>query len=74
MVAGASLGEVSAVSLFYNEDLIPLPLLVSRWTAQYRFGDAQAVAVLLLFLCSGVILLAYPFASFQIAAKKAPTP
>ncbi|MFL5812339.1 MAG: ABC transporter permease [Bdellovibrionia bacterium] len=62
MVVGASLGEVSAVSLFYSEDLIPLPLLVSRWSAQYRFGDAQAVAVLLLFLCSGVILLAYPFA------------
>jgi ABC-type Fe3+ transport system permease subunit len=62
MVAGASLGEVAAVSLFYSENLIPLPLLISRWSAQYRFADAQSVAVLLLFLCSGVILLAYPFA------------
>jgi ABC-type Fe3+ transport system permease subunit len=61
MVVGASLGEVAAVSLFYSENLIPLPLLVSRWSAQYRFEDAQSVAVLLLFLCSGVILLAYPF-------------
>lgn len=61
MVVGASLGEVAAVSLFYSENLIPLPLLVSRWSAQYRFEDAQAVAVLLLFLCSGVILLAHPF-------------
>jgi thiamine transport system permease protein len=61
MVVGASLGEVAAVSLFYSENLIPLPLLISRWSAQYRFADAQAVAVLLLFLCSGVVLLAYPF-------------
>jgi thiamine transport system permease protein len=61
MVAGASLGEVAAVSLFYSENLVPLPLLIYRWSAQYRFQDAQMVSILLLFLCSGMILLAYPF-------------
>jgi thiamine transport system permease protein len=68
MVVGASLGEVSAVSLFYSEDLIPLPLLVSRWSAQYRFGDAQAVAVLLLFLCAGVILSVAGLARLDLLA------
>lgn len=48
LVAGMALGEVAAVSLFYSEKLIPLPLLVSRWMAQYRFEEARAVSALLL--------------------------
>lgn len=48
LVAGLALGEVAAVSLFYSEKLIPLPLLVSRWMGQYRFEDARAVSALLL--------------------------
>jgi ABC-type Fe3+ transport system permease subunit len=60
MVIGASLGEVSAVSLFYSENLVPLPLLISRWSTQYRFADAQSVAALLLVLCSGIIFFAFP--------------
>lgn len=48
LVAGLALGEVAAVSLFYSEKLIPLPLLVSRWMAQYRFEEARAVSALLL--------------------------
>ncbi len=56
LVAGASLGEVGAVSLFYSEKLIPLPLLVSRWMQQYRFEDAQAVAGFL-FLLSFALMI-----------------
>jgi thiamine transport system permease protein len=59
MVAGASLGEVAAVSLFYSEKLIPLPLLLSRWTTQYRFDDAQALAAFLLVLTAGVTALVW---------------
>lgn len=55
-VAGASLGEVGAVSLFYSEKLIPLPLLVSRWMEQYRFEEAQGIAGLL-FLLSFLLMM-----------------
>jgi ABC-type Fe3+ transport system permease subunit len=48
LVGGLALGEVAAVSLFYSEKLVPLPLLVSRWMAQYRFEEARAVSALLL--------------------------
>ena len=47
LVAGAALGEVAAVSLFYNENRVPLALLISRWMGQYRFEEAQGVALLL---------------------------
>lgn len=50
IVAAASLGEVAAVSLFYSENLIPLPLLVSRLMSQYRFEEARSVSALLFFL------------------------
>ncbi len=55
-IAGASLGEVGAVSLFYHERLIPLPLLISQWMNQYRFAEAQGVAGLL-FLFSLLLIL-----------------
>jgi thiamine transport system permease protein len=55
-VAGASLGEVGAVSLFYSEKLIPLPLLVSRWMEQYHFEEAQGIAGLLFLLSSFLIV------------------
>lgn len=58
MVAAASLGEVAAVSLFYSENLVPLPLIASRWMAQYRFEAAQAVLALLLILAAGVARVA----------------
>jgi thiamine transport system permease protein len=57
LVAGASLGEVAAVSLFYSEHLIPLPLLISRWMAQYRFAEAQGLSAVLLILSAGVVLV-----------------
>jgi thiamine transport system permease protein len=57
MTAGASLGEVAAVSLFYSEKLIPLPLLLTRWMGQYRFEQAQALAALLLVLSAGLTLV-----------------
>jgi thiamine transport system permease protein len=64
LVLGASLGEVAAVSLFYSENLIPLPLLISRMMSQYRFGEAEAVSAGLLILAfmsmSMVILLGSP--------------
>ena len=49
-VAGGSLGEVGAVSLFFSEKILPLPLLVSRWMGQYRFDEAQGIAGLLFLL------------------------
>lgn len=55
LVAGASLGELAAVSFFYNEKLVPLPLLISRWMSQYRFSEAEALAALLLLLSAGVM-------------------
>ncbi|MCM2324105.1 MAG: ABC transporter permease subunit [Oligoflexia bacterium] len=57
LVVAASISEVAAVSLFYSEELIPLPLLVSRWMAQYRFEEAQAVAALLFSLSMMAIIL-----------------
>jgi thiamine transport system permease protein len=50
-----SLGEVSAVSLFASDSLTPLSFLVARWMGQYRFDDAQAVA-LLLFVLSALVV------------------
>jgi ABC-type Fe3+ transport system permease subunit len=47
LVGAMALGEVAAVSLFYSENLIPLPLLVSRWMGQYRFEEARAASALL---------------------------
>ena len=57
VAAAASLGEVAAVSLFYSEKLVPLPLLIQRWMSQYRFEDAQALACLLLLLSAGTLAL-----------------
>ena len=48
LVFGGAMGEVGAVSLFYNEGRIPLSLLIFRWMSQYRFEDAQAVSLLLM--------------------------
>lgn len=55
LVMAGVVGEVAAVSLFYNENLVPLPLLVSRWMGQYRFADAQAVSALLFILCAATV-------------------
>lgn len=54
LVAAASLGEVAAVSFFYSENLIPLPLAISRALGQYRFEDAQ---IGLWILMAGVLFL-----------------
>jgi thiamine transport system permease protein len=48
LVGAMALGEVAAVSLFYSESLVPLPLVVSRWMGQYRFEEARAASLLLL--------------------------
>jgi thiamine transport system permease protein len=50
LITGAALGEVGAVSLFYNEQRVPLSLLLARWTSQYRFEDAQSVALVLMLI------------------------
>jgi len=50
LVSAASVGELAAVSFFSSERMVTLPLLVSRWLAQYRFDHAHAVAALLLVL------------------------
>lgn len=49
-VAGASLGEIAAVSLFSNEAVLPLPVLASQWMEQYRFEDAIGASGLLFLL------------------------
>ena len=48
LVSAASVGELAAVSFFSSERMVTLPLLVSRWLAQYRFEYAHAVAAFLL--------------------------
>jgi len=58
MVFGASLGEVAAVSLFYSEKIIPLPLLISRAMAQYHFQEAQGVGALLLVITAASFIMA----------------
>ncbi|MDR3607264.1 MAG: ABC transporter permease subunit [Oligoflexia bacterium] len=63
LVAAASIGEVAAVSLFYSEKLVPLPLLIVRWSAQYRFEAAQSASALLFVLSSGTV--ASVFISFH---------
>lgn len=57
MVMAATLGEIGAVSLFYHEDLMTLPLLVSRWMAQYRFEEAQGLAAFLFILSIALVIL-----------------
>ena len=58
LVAALSMGEVAAVSLFYSENLVPLPLLLSRWTGQYRFVEAQGLATMLLLLsATGIVII-----------------
>ena len=54
MVCAASLGEMAAVSLFYSENLITLPVLVMRWMAQYRFGEAQTLSLVLMLIAAGI--------------------
>jgi thiamine transport system permease protein len=60
LVAGASLGEVAAVSLFYSEKWVPLPLLISRFIGQYRFEEARSLAFLL-FVLSGLLIFGISF-------------
>ncbi len=52
-----SLGELAAVSLFYSETLVPLPLWMSRVMGRYRFEDAMVAGQILLvtsFLIQGL--------------------
>lgn len=48
LLAGAALGEVAAVSLFFNEARVPASLLISRWMGQYHFEEAQILSVVLM--------------------------
>jgi len=42
-----SMGELAAVSLFSSENLITLPVLISRWMGQYRFDQAIGINLVL---------------------------
>jgi thiamine transport system permease protein len=42
-----SMSELAAVSLFSSENLITLPLLISRWMSQYRFDQAIGINLVL---------------------------
>ncbi|MBY0470797.1 ABC transporter permease subunit [bacterium] len=57
MAAGVSLGELAAVSFFYSEKLIPLPLLMSRWLNRYRFDDARGISILLFLTATALVAL-----------------
>lgn len=59
LIAGAALGEVAAVSLFYNEERIPAALLISRWMGKYRFEEAQGLALVLMVLSTVLIGLGF---------------
>jgi thiamine transport system permease protein len=63
MVFVASLGELATVSLFFSENLVPLPLLIARLNAQYRFEEAQAIAGFL------ILLAAVSVGALEFAAK-----
>lgn len=65
MIVAASLGEVAAISLFYSENLVPLPLLISRLLNQYQFEQAQALSALLLLLCFGIVGVSFLPGFFQ---------
>ncbi len=64
-VAGASLGEIGAVSFFSSEKLIPLPLVVSRWMEHYRFEEAQGIAGLLFLLSMSLIFISFEVGNFS---------
>ncbi len=51
LVAGLSIGEVAAVSLFYDDSWVTLPVLANRWLRLYRFEQAELILVFL-FVCS----------------------
>jgi thiamine transport system permease protein len=55
--AAAALGEIAVVSFFYSENLVTLPLMISRWMARYRFDDAEAAAAVLLTISCALIAL-----------------
>jgi ABC-type Fe3+ transport system permease subunit len=66
---GAALGELAAVSLFYSEKLVPLPLLIARWMGQYRFADARAVAGLLWLLSAGTVATVTTLGAVKVRSK-----
>lgn len=68
LVLGASVGEVAAVSLFYSEALVPLPLVVARWMGQYRFEEAEMAAAVLFLVAVG--LTGAGLASGRVRKKK----
>jgi len=57
MIFGASLGEVAALSLFYSENLIPLPMYILRLLSQYRFEEAYFLSSFTLMAVGGGLIL-----------------
>jgi thiamine transport system permease protein len=68
MIAGASLSEVGAASLFSSEKAFPLSVMISRWMTQYRFEDAQALAGVL-FILSLITVIGSIYAVSQYRFK-----
>ena len=60
-VAAGSLAEFGAASFFYSENLMPIPLLISRWMTKYRFDEAQGLASLLLLVSCSLVLFSFYF-------------
>ncbi|HTL11518.1 MAG TPA: hypothetical protein VL588_03470 [Bdellovibrionota bacterium] len=54
ILVALALGEVSAISLFYSEKLVNVPLLVMRWSAQHRIGEARDLAAILALACAAL--------------------
>ena len=57
LLAAVSVGEVGAVLLAGNPDVATLPLAMYRAMGQYRFGVADALGALLLFVALVLLLL-----------------
>ena len=71
-VSGASLGEIGAVSFFSSENLIPLPLMISRFMQTYHFDEAQGVAGFLFLLSIALVVFSLSLTHQSIHAGGAP--
>ncbi|HEY9055938.1 MAG TPA: thiamine/thiamine pyrophosphate ABC transporter permease ThiP, partial [Aurantimonas sp.] len=53
-----SLGDLGAIALFGNQDLVTLPYLLLQRMGSYRTSDAAGLALILGVLCLGLMALA----------------
>jgi thiamine transport system permease protein len=66
-----SVGDLGVITLFAGRDLQTLPSLMSQLLGAYRFGEASAVALLLVMVAGGLALLAEHAADIDRARLEA---